>query len=167
MSRLLYWQEQRLLECKQEEMRYRTELEREKPEFEELTSRTDLKCPYCTRAFTKVSARTGELLPCKKCKIRRVTLYKYKLSLRQFGNWLREQNYRCAICNTEFDYATRTTIPNVDHCHDLEHNRGILCGACNLALGGFRDDITLLERAIRYLRLNKVERKWWFQKYYK
>lgn len=55
----------------------------------------------------------------------------------------------CAICG---DAAT-----HVDHSHALGwgQKRGFLCRSCNLALGGFRDRIDLLEQAIDYLKASQ------------
>ena len=39
----------------------------------------------------------------------------------------------------------------VDHSHATKIVRGTLCVSCNAALGSFRDDIKLLQRAIEYL----------------
>lgn len=40
----------------------------------------------------------------------------------------------------------------VDHCHTTGKIRGMLCDACNTALGKFKDDIALMEKAIDYLK---------------
>jgi hypothetical protein len=50
----------------------------------------------------------------------------------------------CQICGGSERLA-------VDHCHVTGEIRGVLCGLCNRALGGFRDDPFLLFRAIQYL----------------
>ena len=39
----------------------------------------------------------------------------------------------------------------VDHCHKTGRVRGILCMACNTAIGKLGDDIEGLQKAIRYL----------------
>ena len=39
----------------------------------------------------------------------------------------------------------------LDHCHDTESFRGWLCHKCNRALGGFDDDVEILNRAKVYL----------------
>ena len=40
---------------------------------------------------------------------------------------------------------------SVDHCHVTGNVRGLLCRACNLALGQFEDNIKTLNKAIKYL----------------
>jgi hypothetical protein len=59
-----------------------------------------------------------------------------------------EQNNVCAICNQTFTGR----LPDIDHNHDTQQLRGILCSPCNKALGMFRDDIDIVESAARYLR---------------
>jgi hypothetical protein len=39
----------------------------------------------------------------------------------------------------------------IDHCHTTGKVRGLLCHACNRALGNFGDNIANLEQAIIYL----------------
>jgi hypothetical protein len=62
-----------------------------------------------------------------------------------------EQENSCAICGKE-EPARRYKTFNVDHCHHTGKVRGLLCRQCNMALGGFNDDIGLLEKAILYLK---------------
>jgi len=50
----------------------------------------------------------------------------------------------CMICGVMEDLA-------VDHDHDTNEVRGILCRACNKALGIFKDDANLLLKAAAYL----------------
>lgn len=55
------------------------------------------------------------------------------------------QGGRCACC-----WAAAAT--DVDHCHDTNQVRGLLCMACNLMLGHAQDDTTRLLAAVAYLR---------------
>ena len=41
---------------------------------------------------------------------------------------------------------------HIDHCHKTDVVRGALCTHCNNGIARFKDDITLLERAIKYLK---------------
>lgn len=45
----------------------------------------------------------------------------------------------------------------IDHDHKTGEVRGLLCDRCNLAIGYFKDDVTLLERAIAYLKKHSLE----------
>ncbi len=64
-----------------------------------------------------------------------------------------EQDGVCAICG-EPETAVlrgRTLKLSVDHDHETGVIRGLLCHACNLGLGKFKDRVELLEKAIAYL----------------
>jgi hypothetical protein len=41
---------------------------------------------------------------------------------------------------------------NLNHCHKTKKIRGLLCTACNTALGLFKDDLKRLSNAINYLK---------------
>lgn len=56
----------------------------------------------------------------------------------------------CAICKGTQPVENKRLA--ADHCHDSGKVRGLLCTACNVALGGFQDRIDLLEAAVAYLR---------------
>jgi hypothetical protein len=58
----------------------------------------------------------------------------------------------CDICRNEISL----TQAKLDHCHVTGRFRGWLCNRCNVGLGQFLDRIELLERAIKYLRLNDM-----------
>jgi len=57
------------------------------------------------------------------------------------------QMKKCLICNKEYPINKLM----VDHCHNSNKIRGLLCRKCNLAIGCFYDDIKILNRAIVYL----------------
>lgn len=57
------------------------------------------------------------------------------------------QDNKCAICATVF-----VKTPQIDHDHITRQNRGLLCQFCNLVLGNAKDQISILENAIKYLR---------------
>ena len=41
--------------------------------------------------------------------------------------------------------------PQIDHNHETGKVRALLCGPCNVALGGFRESPTLLRAAAEYI----------------
>ena len=59
-----------------------------------------------------------------------------------------KQDNKCAICGESFD----SVIPVVDHNHNTGIVRGLLCSKCNTLLGMAKDNISILENAIIYLK---------------
>jgi hypothetical protein len=73
----------------------------------------------------------------------------YGISLADYLKMLEAQNGRCKICGTDAPGGKGTF--HVDHCHDSSKVRGLLCRSCNVGLGHFNDNISLLSLAILYL----------------
>lgn len=73
---------------------------------------------------------------------------RYGVTQEQYELMLKEQNNRCKLCDNKFKNTKET---HIDHCHNSNKVRGLLCNSCNLALGQFNDDIELMENAIEYL----------------
>lgn len=76
-------------------------------------------------------------------------LAKYGMSPSEYEALFASQGRRCAICRRKPDSHKRS-FP-VDHCHDTGQVRGILCGACNTALGLANDSTEVLHAMIGYL----------------
>lgn len=77
----------------------------------------------------------------------------YGLSRERFDGMLAEQDGKCAMCSKVFDWSSKETTPHVDHIHDeTKRIRGLLCHACNVALGLLKDNITTLQNAVTYLK---------------
>jgi len=79
-------------------------------------------------------------------------------SSQEYQNLKKQQNDVCAIC-----YRPETRISkgcpcdlSIDHCHGTGRIRGLLCNECNTALGMFRDDVTVMGRAIEYVQRQKI-----------
>lgn len=66
------------------------------------------------------------------------------ITAEQFESLLKECGYQCTICHREEKLV-------VDHNHETNTIRGLLCNSCNIGLGGFKDDLILLQKAIEYL----------------
>lgn len=65
---------------------------------------------------------------------------------------LQTYNGHCFICGVvEWD-APKSRL-HIDHCHLTGRFRGWLCDRCNRGLGYFRDNPTLLEKSIEYLKI--------------
>lgn len=74
---------------------------------------------------------------------------KYGLSQAAWDEMFAGQGFACAVCGTEehggMNWAT-------DHNHKTGEVRGILCRACNLALGMAGDNPSTLDLMAQYLR---------------
>lgn len=76
-------------------------------------------------------------------------LRKYGISHNNYLELLEAQNGRCAICGT--DVPGGKGAFHVDHCHNSRQVRGLLCHSCNVGLGHFKDQESLLLKAALYL----------------
>lgn len=78
-----------------------------------------------------------------------------------YNKMLQDQNEACAIClEPEIAIHHRTGFPRalaVDHDHDTDAVRGLLCRDCNTALGLFDEDVVRLRAAIAYLEHHAVD----------
>ena len=70
----------------------------------------------------------------------------------QWQTLLEAQNYKCAICETQFSVEARSkNNPCVDHDHATGRNRGLLCRRCNQGIGLLQDSGNVAQRAAIYL----------------
>jgi hypothetical protein len=78
---------------------------------------------------------------------RKHTVKKYGLTLEQYEVLFHSQQGKCAIRHqTELKQSLC-----VDHCHEINNVRGLLCIRCNRAIGMLEDNVQLLMNAIDYL----------------
>lgn len=73
----------------------------------------------------------------------------YGIGVVEYNSMLEAQDFKCKICTrhkSEFPYRL-----SVDHCHKTGAVRGLLCKACNTALGLVKDKTAVLENMISYL----------------
>ena len=79
-------------------------------------------------------------------------LMRYGMKLLDYERLLSQQNYQCLICKTiHKDEPGGRLVVDHDHQKDVRAVRGLLCGACNLALGLFKDNPVALRAAADYL----------------
>ena len=76
----------------------------------------------------------------------------YGLTEDMYYKLLEAQHYTCAICKLHVDKEHHYGKLVVDHCHTTGEVRGLLCNKCNLMLGNSRDDVSILEEGIKYLK---------------
>lgn len=77
----------------------------------------------------------------------------FGLSLEQYQEMHDRQQGKCAICGQPETQLRGGKVKAlaVDHCHSTGRIRGLLCCDCNQAIGKLKDDVQILESAIRYL----------------
>jgi hypothetical protein len=80
----------------------------------------------------------------RRCKKRGITVEQYE-------QMLIDQNHSCATCEKWLHEHERS----IDHCHETNIVRGILCDNCNTAIGLMKDSIKICESIIAYLRKYK------------
>jgi len=73
----------------------------------------------------------------------------FGITLEDYNRMYGQQKGCCKICNKHSDDEKQALA--VDHCHTTGKVRGLLCKDCNRALGMFKDSVTNLQKAIKYL----------------
>lgn len=85
-------------------------------------------------------------------------LYHYGLKWEEFERLLNAAGHRCQICQQQLianhsrTEGKRSNAACVDHCHETNTVRGILCNRCNRAIGLLGDNPVILDQAAAYLR---------------
>lgn len=81
-------------------------------------------------------------------------LYNHGIAIEEVKLILKSQDDKCAICE-KLIFVSGQTGAHVDHCHNSNIIRGILCQKCNQGLGLFNENINFLLNAISYLKKKK------------
>tara|TARA_R100000742_G_C4271922_1_gene90977 strand:- start:490 stop:756 length:267 start_codon:yes stop_codon:yes gene_type:complete len=72
--------------------------------------------------------------------------HRYGITEEDYNQMAEEQKHCCQICNN------KPVKPlYVDHCHNTNKIRGLLCHKCNVALGHMNDDPKQLLKAVEYI----------------
>ena len=77
----------------------------------------------------------------------------YGITLNDYNKMFEEQKGCCAICGIHQSEIERAF--SVDHDHNTGEIRSLLCINCNSGLGLFKDDLSILEEAKKYLEYFK------------
>lgn len=72
--------------------------------------------------------------------------HKYGITLDDYDKMYKSCNGKCQICGKKVEKL------DVDHCHDTNKVRGLLCGDCNRGLGLFHENKKALLKAVEYLK---------------
>jgi len=88
---------------------------------------------------------------CKRCQADRIETAKYGMNKYDVAVMQATPEFPdglfCRIHNKSFPPEDLF----IDHCHDTDEVRGLLCNLCNVGLGAFQDDPVLLHGAVTYL----------------
>ena len=81
----------------------------------------------------------------------------YGITLDQYNELLSKQGGKCMICQSDNNgyYRKKPRAFAVDHCHTTSKIRGLLCSDCNTGIGLLKDNIDLLNNAIKYLNKSR------------
>ena len=126
-------------------------------EHEDLGAGEGKVCSKCNTylPLTAFSPSSGANFLRPECRTCNNELTKVRNRLREeYG--MPPEGYICPICNCDEGQVkgkgnTKNGSWVLDHCHETETFRGWLCHKCNRALGGFNDDIAVLDRAKDYI----------------
>jgi hypothetical protein len=77
----------------------------------------------------------------------------YGISIEEVQVLRETQDFKCVICGRTEEEIGK--LFDVDHDHVTKKVRGLLCHACNTALGLFQDSSKLLITAAYYLQQNE------------
>jgi dCTP deaminase len=78
---------------------------------------------------------------------------RHGISESEWNEMFEKQGFCCAIC--KIDKETSKVGWHTDHDHSTGKVRGVLCANCNRGLGMYKDDITFLLKAAKYLGLHQ------------
>lgn len=103
-------------------------------------------CKVCSKARVKLWGKNN---PDKR---RHNALKKlYGITLDQYNEMLVKQDFKCSICKRHKDMVANKTHLSVDHNHNTNEIRGLLCSPCNQAIGLLQESIEACENAAKYL----------------
>ena len=80
---------------------------------------------------------------------------KYGITLEQYYDMIKNQNNKCFICSIEFDKNIKWLKPHIDHDHQTNKVRSLLCLHCNTTIGYAKENINTLSNMINYLKEHK------------
>lgn len=110
-------------------------------------------CKVCQLAYMRDKRRDIPKVTKAVIKRRERLKEKFGITEQEYDAMLVAQHGVCAICGMPERKIIRGVVPPlaVDHCHTTGNVRGLLCHACNIGLGMFRDNPGLLVKAIEYI----------------
>lgn len=110
-------------------------------------------CSKCKKFKSILRFKTVKTKLCSQCKDcdskeSKARYRNHNITESQFNDLLNSQKNKCLICGNIFKSNRHTYV---DHNHENNKNRGLLCPKCNVLLGACNDNIKILNNAIEYL----------------
>ena len=97
----------------------------------------------------------GRRLGCTKCRRDRTKRWQYSkraaavnLTVEELNDFFEQADGECEVCHRQVGEDKL----HVDHNHETNQYRGLVCGNCNIGFGQFGDNPNFLEAAAKYLR---------------
>lgn len=127
------------------------------------TTREPRPCAYCGEAYQPKTRRVSKYCSRECAEADRkesgrgrntYLLRTYGITADDYDRMLAEQGGGCALCGVKPDELTAgryRTYLHVDHCHDTQVVRGLLCPEHNLLLGRFGDSVDMFRKVVTYL----------------
>ncbi len=117
------------------------------------TYRAEYHREYVKKNREKVKAKQAAWYRANREKVgqRRIKVA-YNITREEYAAMYWCQDGRCAICKRpEAECGGRGKKLHIDHCHETDRVRGLLCTSCNTGIGQFQDNSDLMRRAIEYV----------------
>lgn len=106
--------------------------------------RKEIVCEFCEKTVWATSPRQRWCKVCIPDKKWRAIAQRYGINKASWEEILASQHGTCALCSNE---------PKcIDHDHESNRIRGLLCYSCNLLLAGIDADTTWINRARDYIK---------------
>jgi Recombination endonuclease VII len=112
----------------------------------------------CQSCYTKAWARANPRKDTRAATKR--GLARYGLTIEGYEELCIKQDGKCAICGEANNGGKKNWRLHVDHDHETQIVRGLLCSRCNLAIGHLREDSVLFYSAMEYLAKDWIGRNY-------
>ena len=93
---------------------------------------------------------------CRPCSANVNRAKRYGISVEDVESLLEESGHCCMICGVHADSISHSRSKHsklyIDHNHETNTVRGVLCGNCNAGIGMLQDSPDILNKAILYLQ---------------
>ena len=122
------------------------EVEKLVTEYQKDITKKDHLRPYCKECTSK---RRKQLLSKEMIRQRNLEKNFGKGALDVYKKLFEEQGGVCAICSTPEN--GRYSNLSIDHNHDTNEIRGLLCNSCNRGIGLLKDSPEVIRKAANYV----------------